>query len=384
MKMVLSRITVVFLASILTLLSVSAFIQTDSQSPRRTLQVRSVSASQQDVAARSAVNSVGTTPLRPTSGDFSFIGKDLASLDESDSGKLKSILHKSYVESERITRAYAKTFYLGTRFLPDIQKRAVWAIYVWCRRTDDLVDGPRALMHPERMAPDLEAWENRLEEIFDGRPQDSLDLALWDVKRNYPSLDIKPFKDMIDGMRMDIPIPGLGVEVFETFEELELYCYRVAGTVGLMTLPVMGLAEGSSIDDAMEPALSLGIALQLTNIIRDVGEDTQRERIYLPREDLRRFGVTEAQIMNGILDQNYIDMMKFQIERARFYYDKAEAGIKHLAPNARMPVRASLDIYSKILDKVEENGYDNFKKRAYVSKAEKFMVLPGSFMATLG
>mmetsp|Transcript_7668 Transcript_7668/g.10005 ORF Transcript_7668/g.10005 Transcript_7668/m.10005 type:complete len:399 (+) Transcript_7668:143-1339(+) len=312
--------------------------------------------------------------------EFAFSNKDLTALSSADNTKLGNMLNHAYEECERITRIYAKTFYLGTRFMPIEKKKAVWAIYVWCRRTDDLVDGPRALMHPERMESDLEAWEKRLEDIWAGKPHDPLDLALWDCKRRYPDLDIQPFKDMIDGMRMDIPVPGVGVETFENFEELELYCYRVAGTVGLMTLPIMGLAPGSTVEDAMEPALSLGIALQLTNIIRDVGEDTQRDRIYLPKEDLRRFKVSESHIMRGFLSDNYVEMLKFQIERARYYYQKAESGIQHLDPAARFPVRASLDIYSQILDKVEENEYDNFKKRAYVSKFEKIFALPGSFL----
>jgi len=322
-------------------------------------------------------------PNRMKIVDTSFQRRDLTCLKPEESQKLEALLHVAYEECETITRAYAKTFYLGTKFMTEEKKKAVWAIYVWCRRSDDLVDGPRALVHPERMESDLGLWETRLENIWEGKPEDTLDLALWDAKRKYPSLDIQPFKDMIDGMRMDIPIPGVGVESFETFEELKLYCYRVAGTVGLMTLPIMGLAEGSTYQDAMEPALSLGIALQLTNIIRDVGEDTFRERIYLPQEDLKRFGVSEEQIMNGVVSPAYVNLMKFQIERARYYYRLAESGIRHLHPSARFPVRASLDIYSKILDKVEQNGYDNFKKRAYVTKMEKFLTLPSCLLKIL-
>lgn len=115
-------------------------------------------------------------------------------------------------------------------------------------------------------------------------------------------------------------------------------------------------------------ALALGIALQLTNILRDVGEDARRGRIYLPREDLVRFGVTEEQILSGVLDDNYVRLMQFQIARARDYFDKSEDGIVKLAASARMPVRASLDLYRKILERLEQNGFDNFRKRAYVSK----------------
>jgi phytoene synthase len=133
-----------------------------------------------------------------------------------------------------------------------------------------------------------------------------------------------------------------------------------------------------------EPALSLGVAFQLTNILRDVGEDAvKRGRIYLPREDMAKFGVTEEQVFATRLDENYVKMMKFQIERARKYYDRARRGVFMLAENSRLPVQLSLDAYGKILDKIEENGYDSLTKRAYVSKWEKLSILPFSWYRTL-
>lgn len=133
-----------------------------------------------------------------------------------------------------------------------------------------------------------------------------------------------------------------------------------------------------------EPALSLGVAFQLTNILRDVGEDAvQRGRIYLPREDMKKFGVTEEQIYAQRVDQNYIDMMKFQIDRARMYYERARRGVFMLAPESRLPVQASLDAYGEILQKIEENGYDSLTKRAYVGKFEKMCIIPFSWYRTL-
>jgi 15-cis-phytoene synthase len=130
--------------------------------------------------------------------------------------------------------------------------------------------------------------------------------------------------------------------------------------------------------------LSLGVAFQLTNILRDVGEDAvQRGRVYLPQEDLRRFGVTEAQIYEQRLDENYTNLMKFQIERARMYYARARRGVFMLAPESRLPVQASLDAYGGILDKIEENQYDSLTKRAYVDKWEKLSVIPFSWYRTL-
>ena len=155
-----------------------------------------------------------------------------------------------------------------------------------------------------------------------------------------------------------------------------MYCYRVASTVGLMTLPVMGTAEGYTYEEAKEPAIALGIALQITNIMRDVGEDAVRGRIYVPLEDMAKFGVTEQQILNGKMDDNYRELVKFEIQRARDYYAMSDEGIPMLHPDSRLAVQATGDIYGKILEKLEANDYDNFRKRAYVSKMEKFTTLP--------
>lgn len=132
-----------------------------------------------------------------------------------------------------------------------------------------------------------------------------------------------------------------------------------------------------------EPALSLGVAFQLTNILRDVGEDAEkRGRVYLPREDMAKFGVTEEQILAKKVDQNYVDFMKFQIERAKMYYERARRGVFMLAPESRLPVQSSLDAYGRILDKIEENGFDTLSTRAYVGKWEKLSMIPISWYKT--
>lgn len=289
-------------------------------------------------------------------------------------------VREAYKRCGEITKIFSKTFYFGTTFFSEPKKTAVWAIYVWCRRTDDIVDSPLATMlGPERMTEDLAKWEKRLERIWENQPTDSLDMALADAKLRYPDLDIVPYKDMIDGMLMDTPGHEYYQNRYATWEELELYCYRVAGTVGLMTLPVLGCAPGKTLEQAKEPALALGIAFQITNILRDVGEDALRGRIYLPEEDMKRFGVTDQQIFDGVVNQNYVDLMKFEIERAESYYEKAQSGIPMLAPEARMAVASSLTVYKAILDKIVENNYDNFRKRAYVSKIDKFLLLPEAY-----
>ncbi len=151
------------------------------------------------------------------------------------------LLRKAYFESGEVTSAFAKTFFMGTQLLSPAPREAIWAIYVWCRRTDEIVDAPRE--SNEEMLKDLGSWEMRLENLWRyGEVEDVFDICLLDVLVKYPRLPITPFMDMIRGMLMDVP--SLGQDRYNTFDELHLYCYRVAGTVGLMSLPVFGCADG--------------------------------------------------------------------------------------------------------------------------------------------
>jgi len=281
----------------------------------------------------------------------------------------------SYEICRQITAKYAKTFYLGTLLMPEQKRRAIWAIYAWCRRTDELVDGPQStLTTPET----LDQWEQHLESLFAGQPIDNPDVALVDTLQHFP-MNIEPFQDMIAGQRMD-----LYRRRYETFDELNLYCYRVAGTVGLMSCAVLGLNSYSQTPwsqppDAKNPseeAIALGIACQLTNILRDVGEDARRGRIYLPSEELTLFNYTETDLFGGVVDSRWRELMRFQIQRARKYYVQAERGITALSRDSRWPVWAALMLYQRILDAIERNDYDVFSKRAFVSKPKKLLYLP--------
>jgi len=286
----------------------------------------------------------------------------------------------AYQLCRQITAKYSKTFYLGTLLMSQAKRRAIWAIYAWCRRTDELVDGPAATMTtPET----LEQWEAQLESIFAGRPVEDLDVALVDTIQRFP-LEIQPFRDMIAGQRMD-----LYRSRYETFEELNLYCYRVAGTVGLMSTAVMGVDTSSNTtpwNQHQEPylpteeAITLGIANQLANILRDVREDAQRGRIYLPLEDLARFNYTEQDLFKGVVDQRWRELMQFQIQRTRQVYAKAEKGISYLSPDARWPVWAATMFYSQILERIERNQYDVFRQRAYVPGWQKLQTLPVAWL----
>ena len=265
-----------------------------------------------------------------------------------------SLLEDAYVRSGEVTSEYAKTFYLGTQLMTPEKARAIWAIYVWCRRTDELVDGPNSA----RITPAaLDRGEERLEAVFDGRPYDSLDAVLTDTLTKFP-VDIQPFKDMIGGMRMD-----LYKNRYENYDELYEYCYRVAGTVALMSTPIMGVdpTYQGPLEPVYKAALALGTANQLTNILRDVGEDADtRSRVYLPLDELDQFGISEEEVLrgmfsstNGKIDDRWTAFMKFQIARARDIFAEAEEGVNLLSQDARYPVWSALVIYSQILDAIE-------------------------------
>lgn len=286
------------------------------------------------------------------------------------------LLNEAYDRCGEVCAEYAKTFYLGTMLMTPERRKAIWAIYVWCRRTDELVDGPNA----SHITPSaLDRWESRLEDLFAGHPYDMYDAALSDTVTKFP-VDIQPFKDMIKGMRMD-----LKKSRYKNFDELYLYCYCVAGTVGLMSVPVMGIAPASqaATESVYNAALALGIANQLTNILRDVGEDARRGRIYLPQDELAQAGLSEEDVFIGKVTDKWRSFMKKQIARARMFFQEAEQGVCELSQTSRWPVYASLVLYRQILDEIEANDYNSFTKRAYVSKAKKLMALPIAYGRSL-
>ena len=290
-------------------------------------------------------------------------------------------LDAAFEACRRETAEWAKTFYIGTLLLPYKKRRAIWAIYVWCRRTDELMDSPEAQARSqEELADRLNRWELKTRDLFKGHVQDDLDAVMVDTLERFPQ-SIQPYLDMIEGQRMDLTWTR-----YPRFEDLKLYCYRVAGTVGLMTQGVMGLdqayssAPWSDRPDTSDAAVALGIANQLTNILRDVGEDRGRGRIYLPLEDLEYFGYSEDDLMAGRLNQAWKDLMAFQLRRAREWFDRSEAGVRWLSRDARWPVWTSLRLYRGILDVIERHDYDVFNKRAYVGKLNKLLDLPRSFV----
>jgi len=292
-----------------------------------------------------------------------------------------SQLDQAYEICRKETQKWAKTFYLGTLLLPPEKRKAIWAIYVWCRRTDEIMDSVEAsTKSQEELSDNLDEWEENTKNVFKGNIKSELDSVLLDTFEKYPQ-SIKPYLDMIDGQRMD-----LNKFRYKDFDELKLYCYRVAGTVGLMTQNVMGIdsaytsAPWSAMPDPSEAAIALGIANQLTNILRDVGEDRQRGRIYLPQADIEKFNYSEEELFQGKINKQWKSLMNFQLTRAREWFQKSEDGIKWLSSDARWPVWTSLRLYRGILDSIERLDYDVFNNRAFVKNSVKAFEIPISFL----
>ena len=292
-----------------------------------------------------------------------------------------SQLDQAYEICRKETQKWAKTFYLGTLLLPQEKRKAIWAIYVWCRRTDEIMDSVEAsTKSQDELSDNLDEWEENTKNVFKGNIKSELDSVLLDTIEKYPQ-SIQPYLDMIDGQRMD-----LNKFRYKDFDELKLYCYRVAGTVGLMTQIVMGIdsaytsAPWSAIPDPSEAAIALGIANQLTNILRDVGEDRHRGRIYLPQEDIEKFNYSEEELLKGKINNQWKALMNFQLTRAREWFQQSEDGIKWLSSDARWPVWTSLRLYRGILDSIERLDYDVFNNRAFVKNSVKAVEIPISFL----
>jgi len=292
-----------------------------------------------------------------------------------------SQLDQAYEICRKETQQWAKTFYLGTLLLPPAKRKAIWAIYVWCRRTDEIMDSEEASnKSQDELSDNLDEWEENTKNVFKGNIKSELDSVLLDTIEKYPQ-SIQPYLDMIDGQRMD-----LNKFRYKDFDELKLYCYRVAGTVGLMTQNVMGIdsaytsAPWSAKPDPSEAAIALGIANQLTNILRDVGEDRHRGRIYLPQADIEQFNYSEEELLKGKINKQWKALMEFQLARAREWFQKSEEGIKWLSSDARWPVGTSLRLYRGILDSIERLDYDVFNNRAFVKNSVKALEIPISFL----
>jgi phytoene synthase len=281
-------------------------------------------------------------------------------------------LENAYQYCREISRHHAKTFYLASLFLPKKQQNPIFAIYALLRTVDDLVDMAEEKMTNGQITKEeiqrlLTDWKSRLKECYDGKVSNDPILMAWQDTLKSFSIPIEYPLDLMDGVAMDIDF-----KPFETFDELYVYCYKVASVVGLMTSEIFGYKDKR----ALQHAIELGIAMQLTNILRDVGEDIDRGRIYLPLEDLRRFNYSTNEFMQKSNNENFRNLIKFQIERAREYYRSSEKGIPMLEKHSRFAVGISSINYCNILTAIEKNAYDVFSKRAYRSLYQKISTIP--------
>lgn len=273
-------------------------------------------------------------------------------------------LEAAFAHADAITRRNSKTFYTATGLLPADSRRAIRALYGFCRATDDLVDRAGATL------AEVEAW--RAQVARPAAQQADPVLRAWGVVRERYGVDARYEMELIDGVALDIRR-----QRYHTWAELERYCYLVASTVGLLSMPIIGLAPGVGFAEAAPYAIRLGVALQLTNILRDVGEDAERGRVYLPAADLARYGLTADDILRGVYDERFVGLMQFEIRRARDQFYRALPGIALLAAAARPAVGAAALLYRAILGEIEANDYQVYARRAHTTGWQKLLALPG-------
>jgi 15-cis-phytoene synthase len=294
----------------------------------------------------------GNTPHPQTRPFFSYWAGDVA-------------LRQAYKQAEMLTSQHSKSFYLASGLLPEEKRSAVRALYAFCRTVDDIVDESS---EGERDSQ-LEYWRGMVESTTFADPDlvaaawaDAL--ARYHIPRHYAL-------QLIDGVARD-----LFQARYQTFEELATYCYGVASTVGLMSMYIVGFHS----NDAVPYAIKLGVALQMTNILRDVGEDYQNGRLYLPREELTYYAIPESDIAGGKVTDNWRQFMKFQIERTRQLYAESWPGVKMLEREGQLAIGAASVFYQGILDEIEKRDYNVFESRASLSALGKISRIPALWL----
>jgi phytoene synthase len=276
----------------------------------------------------------------------------------------RSLLEEAYRHCEAVTAEQSRSFYLASALLPAAKRRAVRALYAFCRTADDIVD-----CGSPRSAEQLAAWRSQLLSTTPATG-DPVALAWTDTRLRF-NVPVRYAEQLIDGVARD-----LGTVRYETFDQLAAYCYGVASTVGLMSMHIIGFAGR----EALPYAIKLGVALQVTNILRDVAEDWRADRLYLPQADLDRFGLGEADIARasttGELPSGWQAFMRYQIARNRRLYQEALPGIRLLDADGRFAISAAADLYAAILDDIEAHNYDVFSRRAHTTGWDKVRRLP--------
>ena len=254
--------------------------------------------------------------------------------------------------------ASGSSFYNSFRFLAKDKRRAITALYAFCREVDDVVD---ECSDEDVARTTLNWWRNQVAEIYSGKPQHPVAIALVPIVKQF-NFAQEHLLEIIDGMEMDLQHPR-----YENFKSLQLYCYRVASVVGLLTVEIFGYKNRQTLKYAHD----LGIAFQLTNIIRDVGEDARRNRIYLPMDELQQFNVTAADILNSRDSENFQKLMAFQVERAQRFYDQALALLPKEDKKAQRVGLIMAAIYRATLVEVVSSGCHVLKERVSLTPSYK-------------
>lgn len=279
-------------------------------------------------------------------------------------------LELAYEACRIITRREAKNFYYAFLTLPAAKRRAIYAAYAFCRHCDDSVDESTSTEAKMTALADL---QSDLEHTYSGGASSPVFLALADVAKQY-DIPRDYFREVIVGVESD-----LVKDRFENFDELREYCYRVASVVGLICLQIFGYEN----DDAKRYAVDLGLAMQLTNIIRDVREDLEMGRVYLPQDEMARFGYSEEDLRNGVRNQAFLDLMRFQSQRAREYFDRGFKLLPYLSRRSRACPAVLGALYSKVLDRIEASDYDVLESRVSLSKAEKIRITAQTWLHSM-
>ncbi|MEP6618976.1 MAG: phytoene/squalene synthase family protein [bacterium] len=279
----------------------------------------------------------------------------------------------------RVVRIHARTFWLASRFLPSAKRRAAFALYAFCRVADDVVDVDGR--HETDVATRLAGYRRQLDNALGGRPEGPVFRELARAAHCY-GVPAAVLYELLDGVARDC-----APAAYETWEDLTGYCEGVASSVGEMCAHVFGVPGGTAARArATEKARTLGVAMQLTNVLRDVGEDALKGRCYLPEADLARFGLSRAEVLSGRIaaDERWRSLMAFEIQRARALYDEAMPGIALLAPDSRRCAAACAVGYAGILGAIEAIEYDTFRARARLGTLARASVLWSVWRTPIG
>uniref|UniRef100_UPI00404B55BD phytoene/squalene synthase family protein n=1 Tax=Candidatus Planktophila sp. TaxID=2175601 RepID=UPI00404B55BD len=283
-------------------------------------------------------------------------------------------LRESYSECKRLNSLHGKTYYLATLLLPASKRPFVHALYGFARYADEIVDDLASTLTAQEKAEVLRTWSSDvLRGLETGESSDLVGRALIDTVQRF-DIPHQHFVDFLHSMEMD-----LTVTEYQTFEDLYEYVYGSAAVIGLQMVPILG---GDTVN-SLEAAKNLGVAFQLANFIRDVGEDLDRGRVYLPLQELAEHGVTRQMLEARKLTPEIISALKFQIARVRQLQNAAEPGIALLDKTSQPCIRAASELYCGIVDEVEKIGYDIFNKRAKTSTARRARVALAAYVSAV-